>query len=194
MNRDHNWPRQGRNGAESMYITRPKQGRNPLTPCVKSSTFRRFDRQVVLLPLLFAFDLGEQTSFIHRFLDTIFNPKLAIPAGLLLLLTLTAWGWLIRFRLKGRRLVYLVPTESFDPAPEDVFKFAASLSRTPALAAPRRAAAVRIVLSHSGDGGMAYGVEHPAGREAVVATAGYAKATAVEPDPTTGDVPESAAI
>lgn len=165
-----------------------------MTASGKTTTFRRLDRQVVHFPLLFVFGNGVDLGSLLHLPNQSLLYKLAIPTGLLLLLTLSAWGVLTRIRLKQRRLVYLVPTESFDPSAEDVLKFAAALTHGPALAAPRRASGVRVQLTHSGDGGMAYAVEHPVGREAVIATAGYAKVRTVEPDPVTGDVPEAEAI
>lgn len=189
-----NEPRLDRIGAETVYQTGPNWDRNPSAKRSKMPTLGRFDRQVVHFPLLFASGKGVELGLGIDLPNLNLLTKLAIPAGLLLLLALIAWGWLTRFRLKQRRLIYMVATESFDPSPEDVLKFASAISHAPALAAPRRASAVRIALTHSGDGGMAYAVEHPVGREAVIAAAGYAKVVAVEPDPATGDVPESAAI
>lgn len=64
-----------------------------------------------------------------------------------------------RTLLKERDEIQLLPSNSFDPTPEDILRFAAQIGRTRRTLGwlvPRRARAVRIRLALNGEGQLGY--------------------------------------
>lgn len=93
--------------------------------------------------------------------------------GLAVVLLVARWvrQRLVRRQLARRVTYELLPSSSFDPAPEDVARFAHQIARTrPAVAwlRPRRGASVRIRLSTDDDGQLCYQVSGPASAGSVL--------------------------
>jgi hypothetical protein len=86
--------------------------------------------------------------------------------------------WLVRRQL-ARRVTYdLLPSAGFDPAAEDVARFAHQLARTRSAVAwlrPRRAAPVRVRLHTDAEGRLSYQVSGPSSAGSVLRHQSYAQ-------------------
>lgn len=94
--------------------------------------------------------------------------------------------------LARRVKVCLLPTDTFDPTPEEIIRFAGQLSRVrPAVSlAPRHTAAVRLRLATQPGGLVRHEVHGPARAASVLRLAGYAQVDLRPVDTDTGAPPD----
>lgn len=167
----------------------PRSRANPLGSGGKISTFTVADRKVRPFmvgnaPLgLFDSEIAEEV--LHLL------PKLITAALVLLLLVWIGWMLLLRHSVKHRERIYLVPTETFDPTPETIEKFASSLTRARRIGNPKRASGIRVLLESETDGQMTYALEFPEPARAAVTAGLFPNVARVEPDPEDGRLPKS---
>jgi hypothetical protein len=146
----------------------------------KLTTFTGSDRQVCGSFAVLAFDRGSASEIPEKLLSAIPKWSFAVLLGLLSCF-LILWLLNIRRCLSDRARTYLVPSEGFDPNPEAITMFASALVRARRLGRPKSASAVRVVLEATGDGLMAYAIEHPKVMESALTTALYEKVERVDP-------------
>lgn len=116
----------------------------------------------------------------------------AVLLAVLLLAVLIVRYVLTRRALAQRVAYQLLPTNSFDPTPEDVLRFAIQLAETrPAVAwrTPRRALALRVRLTTGTDARLAYHVEGPRTASSLLRHQTYSQVEVRKVDPSAGDLP-----
>lgn len=107
------------------------------------------------------------------------NGRTAALIGMVVIVAMSAIRWWLTTRTLTRRVRYaMLPTETFDPNPEEIVRFASQLSRarrSVGLPGTRRAESVRLQLVSAPGGRMLQLIEGPARAESVLRIGGFAE-------------------
>jgi hypothetical protein len=101
-----------------------------------------------------------------------------LAVGAVIAVTIVLRWWLTRRALTKRVRYAMLPTETFDPSPEEIVRFASQLSRarrSVGSLGPRRSDAVRLQLVSAPGGRMLQLIEGPARAESVLRIGGFAE-------------------
>lgn len=127
--------------------------------------------------------------------------EIALPAVVAVIVAAAAVrAWRGARALRQRTAVAMVPTESFDPSPEEVTRFASQLTRLrpSTRLVPSSALAVRVRLTSLPGGRMTYQLEGPQRSRSVLRLGGYSgvelRAEAGPDGGATGDDPPPACL
>lgn len=124
-------------------------------------------------------------AFLDDALDLVVSPTAALALLAACVLLVTAWLVVLARTLTRRVRWTVLPSAEFDPSEEEVARFASSLGRCvkrgPTGRLGRSGCAVRVRLSSTGQGRMAYDLEVPGHAVSVVRSSSYSGVVLEDP-------------